>query len=118
MPDDTHVLDLLPAYAVGGLDPDETRRVEQHLLSCLICRNESNTFQAVSEQLSFAVPTASPSPHLKERLMQRVQATRPQPRVAGQGSRRPWLGRFLPVWGLASVCLIIALVGLNLFLWQ
>ena len=28
---DTHVLDLLPAYAIGSLEADELTRVEEHL---------------------------------------------------------------------------------------
>jgi anti-sigma-K factor RskA len=115
---DEHVFDLLPAYAIGSLDADEVRRVEEHLSSCWICRDESNSFRTVVEQLSFAAPLATPSPDLKERLMQRVQTTRPRERVLEQASKRPWLERLLPVWGLASLCLLIALAGSNLFLWQ
>lgn len=115
MSDDAHVLDLLPAYALGSLASEETRRVEQHLLSCLICRDESNALQGFAEQLSFAAPVATPSPELKDRLMQRVQAARPPQR---QVTKRLWQERFLPVWGLAGLCLIVALAGLNLFLWQ
>ena len=58
MSDDAHVLDSLPAYALGSLDAGEARRVEEHLLSCLVCRNESQAFQAVAEQLSFGAPAA------------------------------------------------------------
>ncbi|HLO32814.1 MAG TPA: anti-sigma factor [Anaerolineales bacterium] len=115
---DAHVLDLLPAYALGSLDADEASQVEQHLLSCVICRNESNAFQAVAEQLSFAAPIMAPPPDLKDRLMQRIQAERPKQKVSAPRSKRPWLERLLPVWGLASLCLVIALAGLNLFLWQ
>ena len=118
MPDNAHVLDLLPAYALGSLDAEEARNVEQHLLTCLICRNESNAFQEVVEQLSFAAPLMAPSPDLKDRLMQRVRATRPQPRISVQAPKRPWWERLLPVWGFASLCVILALAGINLFLWQ
>ena len=115
---ETHVLDLLPAYALGSLDADEADRVKEHLLSCWICRAESSTFQDVAEQLSFAAPVAAPSPDLKDRLFQRVQSVRPQPRVPAQASRRPWLERLLPAWGLASLGLIIALAAFSLSLWQ
>ena len=118
MSHDAHVLDLLPAYALGSLNSDDDSRVEQHLSSCLVCRNESNALRAAAEQLSFAAPAIAPPLDLKDRLMQRVQAARPGQRVPAQVSGRPWLERLLPVWGLASLCLIIALAGLNLFLWQ
>jgi anti-sigma-K factor RskA len=115
---DEHVLDSLPAYALGSLEAEEARRVEEHLSGCMICRDESNSFQTVVEQLSFAAPAATPSPHLKERLMQRVHSTRPAPGAQAQPAKRPWLERLLPAWGLASLCLLIGLVGSNLFLWQ
>jgi anti-sigma-K factor RskA len=115
---DEHVFDSLPAFAVGSLDADEARRVEEHLTSCLICRSESNDFQSVAEQLSLAVPVAVPPPDLKERLMQRVQKARPGQRSPAQAPKRPWLERLLPAWGLASLGLIVLLAGFNLLLWQ
>lgn len=118
MSDETHVLDLLPAYALGSLDADEMSRVDEHLLSCLICRNESNAFQIAADQLSLAAPVTVPSSDLKNRLMQRVQATRPQPRAPVQSPSRSWLERLLPVWSLASLFFIFVLAGFNLFLWQ
>ncbi len=118
MPDDVHVLDLLPAYALGSLDSEEASRVEQHLSSCLICRNESNALRVATEQLSFAAPTATPHPDLKDRLLQRIRTIPSSQHVPARTARRPWLERLLPIWGLASLCLVIALAGLNLFLWQ
>lgn len=121
MPNNTHVLDLLPAYVIGSLDSDEARQVESHLLSCWICRNESSAFQAVADALSFVAPVAAPSPDLKDRLMQRVHSVntvRPRERVLSQPPARPWLERLLPVWGLASLFLIIGLAASSLVLWQ
>lgn len=115
---DEHVLDSLPAFALGSLDADEVGRVEEHLSSCWICRDESNSLQAVADQLSLAAPLAAPSPDLRERLTQRVHTTRPAQRVQEQPTKRPWLERLLPAWGLASLCLLIGLAGVNLFLWQ
>lgn len=122
MPDESHVLDLLPAFALGSLDTDEALQVEEHLVSCWICRRESSAFQIIAEQLSLAVPPVNPAPEVKERLMQRissVQAPQPVPdqdqdRVVG----RTWLDRLLPVWGLASLALIIILAVFSLTLWQ
>jgi anti-sigma-K factor RskA len=118
MSDDAHVLDLLPAYAIGGLDADEARIVEEHLLSCWICRAESAVFQDVVGQLSLALPAAVPPPDLKDRLLQRVQTARPQQPIPVARSARSWLERLLPVWGLASFALIILLAVFSLALWQ
>jgi anti-sigma-K factor RskA len=118
MLNDAHELDSLPAYALGSLEAEETRRIEAHLLNCLICRNELADFQAVVEQLSLAAPAAIPSPDLKEQLLQRVRTTRPEQRVSSPVPKRPWLERLLPVWGLASLCLIAVLAGTNVLFWQ
>jgi anti-sigma-K factor RskA len=120
LPHDTHILDLLPAYAIGSLDADELHRVEEHLLSCWICRDESRAFQAVADELSFAVPVAEPSSDLKNRLMQRVQSTRSKDResVPKPVPKHPFWDRLLPAWGLASLFLILGLAASSFILWQ
>lgn len=119
MPDDAHVLDLLPAFSIGGLDPDEAGHVETHLLSCVICRNESNTYQLVSAQLGLAVPVRVSSPNLKAQLMKRVRATIVKSKnPERQPATRSWYERLLPTWGFASLVLILVLGAINLLLWQ
>jgi anti-sigma-K factor RskA len=118
MPNDAHVLDLLPAFVLDSLDSDESSQVQEHLLSCLICRAEADSYQEVSAQIGLLAPAGDPSPDLKERLMTRVQATRPKPRVEEKVPARPLLERLLPAWGLASLVLVLALGAVNLFLWQ
>lgn len=118
MPDDSHVVDLLPAFALGSLDADEAFQVEEHLLSCWICRRESRQFQAVAEELSLAVPPVAPPPAVRERLLQRLQDARMIQPYPGQAFRKPWAERLLPVWGLASLALIILLGIFSLGLWQ
>jgi anti-sigma-K factor RskA len=120
---DTHVLDLLPAYAVGSLEAAELKRVEEHLLSCWVCRNELSAFQTVVEALSLAAPEAVPSPDLRDRLIQRVHSlntVRPQEkeRVAPRVPATPFWERLLPAWGFASLVLIIGLAASTLILWQ
>jgi anti-sigma-K factor RskA len=122
---DTHVLDLLPAYAIGSLEAAELKRVEEHLLSCWVCRAESSAFQTVVDELSLAAPVAVPSPDLRDRLIQRVHSlntVRPQERepvaVAPRAPATPFWERLLPAWGLASLVLIISLAASTLILWQ
>jgi anti-sigma-K factor RskA len=117
MQKETHLLDLIPAYALGTLDSQEAALVEAHLAGCLICRQEEEAFQEVAAGLALAVPSADPSPQLRERLMERVRGGRAHP-SKDSGPARSWLERLLPAWGLASLLLLIALGGLNLFLWQ
>jgi anti-sigma-K factor RskA len=114
---DEHVLNSLPAYALGSLDAAEARPVEEHLASCWICRSELNTFQTVAERLSLAAPVVIPAPDLKVRLMQRVQTARSERGAPVPPPKRPWLERLLPAWGLASLLLIAGLAAFSLSLW-
>lgn len=115
---EAHVLDLLPAYSIGALDSDEASRVDEHVQSCWICRNELVAFQEVAEGLSLAAPAASPSPTLKARLMQQVESARSRERASAQAPARPFWERLLPAWGLASLLLIIGLAASSIVLWQ
>ena len=118
MSDDAHVLDLLPALASGSLNSEEVARLEEHLSSCLICRQESDAFESVAAQLAYAAPPVEPSPDLRDRLMDRVQATRFQPQPVPPLPKRSWPERLLPAWGVASLLLILGLAATNLLLWQ
>ncbi len=120
MSDEAHIDDLLPAYAVGSLEADELKRVEEHLRSCLICRNESDAYEAAAEELGFAASVVSPSAELKDRLMQRVQSATPkrQEQVSEPVPPRPFWERLLPAWGLASLFLIVGLAASSFILWQ
>jgi len=120
LPHNAHVLDLLPAYATGSLDADELQRVDEHLLNCWICREESRAFQAVADELSFVLPAAEPSPELRDRLMQRVGSTRSKvPERASRPVSAPsFWQRLLPVWGVASLLLIVGLAASTFVLWQ
>lgn len=118
MPDDAHVLEQLAALALGSLEAEEAARVQEHLSSCLICRDEAAGFESVTTQLAYAAPIMIPSAQLKERLMQRVQAAKPELHRPAPVPARPWFARLLPAWGMASLVLILALGVLNLVLWQ
>lgn len=115
MPDDIHVLESLPAYALGSLDEMEARMVAEHLASCLMCRAELSEFQTVVDHLGFVVPDASPSADLKSRLMERVQGSSLR---RSQSTRWHFPQRLLPVGGLVSLFLIAVLALSNLLLWQ
>lgn len=119
MSDDAHVLDLIPAFAIGALEAEDFARVEAHLAGCLICRAESRALEEVAAQLRFASVPSAPSPELKDQLMTRVSGTpHKAPAAPTTAPSRPLLERLLPAWGLASLVLLLALGALNLSLWQ
>ena len=115
MTDNPHILDFLPAYALGSLDEDEARLVVEHLNSCHLCRSELNTFQNISNQLAFAAPESFPSENLRRRFIERIdeiKSTRPQ-RETFRAQRR-----LVPIGGFVAALVVFALLASNLLLWQ
>lgn len=120
MNDDSHIQDLLPAYALSCLDDSERRLVADHLAGCSLCRAELRAFEAIANDLALVVPDVAPSPDLRRRLLARV-APSPQRTISHPQPRSPrWsLGqRLLPLWGAVSLVMILALAAVNLLLWQ
>lgn len=120
MSDETHVLELLPAYALDCLDEAETRLVAEHLTGCHLCRTELRAYQEVTGQLALMVPEALPAPDLRTRLQQRIQSlnlTHPQS-TRSQFAGKPLFGRLMPVGTVIGLVLIIVLLASNILLWQ
>ncbi len=116
MTDKTHVLESLPAYAIGSLEDAEAQQVAEHLAGCTLCRKELSAYQSVADALAFTISGRknSPSPQLKQRLMDRLPGadeTRP--------ARQAWnLGRLLPAGGVLALLMIAVLAVSNILLWQ
>jgi anti-sigma-K factor RskA len=130
MIDETHVLELLPAYALECLDEAETRLVAEHLPGCHLCRTELRAFQEVAGQLAYLAPEALPSPDLRSRLQDRIQdlsSTRAQSIRAQstrsqasrlQAERQHVFKRLVPVGAIMSLVLIVILLASNILLRQ
>jgi anti-sigma-K factor RskA len=115
-----HVIDLLPAYALDALDPDEKRQVERHLQTCPACQVELQAFREAAGMLAYAARPAVPPERLKQALMRAVRpgqepATR-QP--AARWITRLWQGfvRLSPGLAIAALVLVLALGAANLVL--
>jgi anti-sigma-K factor RskA len=108
-----HVLDLLPAYALGSLEEAEAGRVGAHLAGCGRCQRELAGYQSLVETLGTAAPPADPPRDLKRRLMRRIHNLEGE-RAAARGSRPVRLS----AWGMAGLALILILAVGNVFLWQ
>ena len=116
MLNDLHVLESLPAYALGSLDKEEAQSVNEHITGCYLCRQELDAFQVVADQLLLAVPEARPSGDLRLRLMERIQSLNVKQSPQPAGWRFP--KRLLPVGALAGLFLVLMLAFSNLLLWQ
>jgi anti-sigma-K factor RskA len=112
-----HVLELIPAYALGCLDEEEASLVSNHLANCATCQAELRAYETVVDQMALAVPEVAPSPALKGRLLERLQqSTFTSSSVPPL--RRPWLQRLSPAWGLFGLIIILAFFAGGLLLWR
>ncbi|HEX9036090.1 MAG TPA: anti-sigma factor [Ktedonobacterales bacterium] len=70
-----HVTDLVPAYALGALEPAEVDAVDRHLAECAECSAEVQRALGVAEML-LAAPAldAGAPPALRQRVLDRVRA--------------------------------------------
>lgn len=106
------LLELLPAYALGATDPDETRFVQDNLAACAQATAELPGYQELVAAMRDDVPDVAPPADLEDRLMARVaQTSRPvvTPLPAPQ--------RFTPtrLGFIAAVAAIVLLALTNLY---
>lgn len=99
--------ELLPCYALEALEPDESRRLEKHLRTCVECRAELEKYRTIGEGLLYALPCPPPPARVRAGLIARLAAAKPQ---AGLSRVPRWqrIGQW--VMGLA----LVALVALNI----
>ena len=72
--------DLLEAYTLGVLEPDERQAVEQHLVMCADCRRLADDLAATVDLLPLALAAASPlrpPTDLKNRVIRATQTPSP-----------------------------------------
>jgi anti-sigma-K factor RskA len=86
---DEHAQDLVAAYILGAVTPEEAALVQAHLLECDSCRRMAGELDSVVAQLPALAGERTPPPHLRARLMAIVsaeaqQAARPASMEAGE----------------------------------
>ncbi len=71
-----HVTNLIDAYSLGALEPDEVDIVESHLEECEECRADARRAYTTANQLLLylATPTDTPPTTLRARPLARVRA--------------------------------------------
>lgn len=121
MNSEEHPFDLLPAYALGSLDDEETLQVSEHLSSCKICRAELMAFDRVVNDLPLAIEESAPPNELKSRIMahtlKKNEIRFPEGEKSLWDRLRESIRSSAPVWGPVGVVLILILGLSNLILW-
>ncbi len=84
------IYDLVSAYALDSLEPDETADVRRHLAFCPACAAVSAQFERVATLITYLAPQVSPPPDVKAALFSRIaqthtaQRTLPSPSIAAR----------------------------------
>ena len=99
------VRDDLDAYALGALDLDDARRVDDHVAGCPGCRRLLDEASANAAALALAVPIASAHPALKARVLAMASAIEAPPPAYRRSPPRWWLA--------AAAVLVAALAGVS-----
>lgn len=117
--------DLLPAYALEILEPEEAAAVRTHLASCPDCQRELQQFDGVVDALATAPAPAPPPPNLRARLLEEIRVA---PGVGLPPVLPSSIGRVAPptvvavprwaVWSLAAAAaiLIVSVTALAILL--
>ena len=102
-------------YAAGALDEPERTEYSRHLEEddCVVCKTEVLESEAAAQSLAMMLPLQTPSESVKQRLLERAEATRTAQRPRPADERRGW-GFSWAGWLAAAAALVLAAVFLNL----
>lgn len=67
--------EMLTAHALGALEREEARALEEHLATCQECRAELDQWYGTAAALAYSVPQAEPSANLRARILQNARTT-------------------------------------------
>ena len=78
----SHFREQLSAYALGALDAEDVRALNEHLQTCNSCQAELSEYRAISDGLLTTLPPRLPSAALRKRLQSQLPSAqkKTQPR--------------------------------------
>lgn len=100
--------ELLPAFALGALDGEELRELEEHIATgCSACRRQIDLWQGDLEELATSVLPVQPTPETRRRILRVAAGGGPAPVPILRSRRAPRTWRWLAaaavlalvVWG-------------------
>jgi anti-sigma factor RsiW len=104
--------ELTAAYALDALDERDEREYEEHLARCPRCREELASFTETATSLAYGVESPMPPPALRDRILERARAERPNV-VPLRPPWRSWTAAAAAVAACAAIGLGIWAVTLS-----
>lgn len=109
-----HPVDALAAFALDALPRAEREAVLAHLAQCATCREQVARYREVSDVLPLGEPPESPSPDLRQRILDRAtRVPRAEPRPTASGGARRAFGWTSPAGWLVAAALFLVSLGLG-----
>ncbi len=106
MPTTNDIHDLVAAYALDALDPDERAEFEHHLADCDRCSRELQELQGTAAALAWGVEGPDPPDRLRDRILEQARG---EAQVVPFRRRRGWVTPALGIAAAAAACLAIGL---------
>lgn len=108
---------LLPAFAIGATDAAENQQVVEHLRRCAVCRNLLAAYQALNDDLLYAIaPTSVVRPDALAAQLRRAALPPAPPTVWGR-LMAGWRGRGQPAWVALAIAVLLLAVS-NVAWWD
>ncbi len=102
------IKELLPLYALGGLEAESVAAVERHLSeSCDSCSVEFRQWQEIVGLIPLGLTPSGPSPAVKDRLMARVRQDLGAKVIPLQPRRKRRVWMTVPLAAAAALLLVI-----------
>ncbi len=114
----SEILDLIPAYALEALEPDEKREVEALLKTDAEAQQILAEYQDITNNLILATPARKAPAHLQDDLRKRLSANRPIPTQAAPSVPSRTSRRRIAIWVplLAAAAILIIIFGVISYL--
>lgn len=108
-----NILDLLTAYALGALEPEEVGHVSELLEKDSALRELLAELRATADQVAYGLPDAEPPAELRQKALDRAFGRLPQPHVpAAIRPMAKWMrGWLVGLGAAAAIALFAAVVG-------
>jgi anti-sigma-K factor RskA len=104
----------LAAYVLGAMPPAERAALEVHIASCPDCAAEARSLQRVADALARSVPSRTPSPELRERVLRLAGGAAHAPASIAARPARPTAWTWLPLAAMLAIAVALGAHAMRL----
>lgn len=122
MTEHSQIRELIPGYALGNLEREESDLVSDHLSTCESCQVILGSYEQTVGLLAFGAPRVKPPESLKSELLKRIKSSS-SVQIAKKSKQKTRSGLsifnwFSPALAMASLVAVISLTTVNIIQWN